>query len=163
LKIRGKGEVSENVKEPVEAPHGMREGTANSRDGGNRKMYPRVSVVLPLEYWGRNDASPQAGISDTLDESGLVMYSVFGDLCVGQELGIRVFFPNGYELDSFKVVATVTRKRAHSEGDWKGYEYGLELIHISEMDRKKLKLSLRNEMTDHTFHSGSDPRRSALA
>jgi hypothetical protein len=162
-KIGKKDEVSESVQEPVKATLGTVEETAKLGDKGSRRQCPGVSVALPLEYWKKNDASTHAGVSGTLDERGLLLYSVFGDLCVSQELAIRVFFPNGYELDSFKVIAAVTWKKAHSEADWKGYTYGLDLIHISRADREKLKLLLRNVMTDQTPHSESDPGRGALA
>ena len=162
LKIGKKDEVSEGVQEPVRVTLGTR-GTANLGDRGKGRKFPRVSVTLPLEYRKRNDASPQAGISGTLDEKGLSIYSVLGDLSVTQELGIRVFFPNGYELDSFKAIAAVTWKKAHIELDWKGYKYGLKFIHVSKADREKLKLLLLNEMTDQLSHGESDPGMGALA
>jgi len=163
LKIGKKDEVSESVQEPLKVTLGAEGGTADLGDKGSRRQCPRVSVALPLEYWKKNDASPHAGVSGSLDERGLLVYSVFGDLYVRQELAIRVFFPNGYELDSFRVIAAVTWKKAHSEADWKGYQYGLELIHISRTDREKLKLLLRNAMTDQTPPSESDPGWAALA
>jgi hypothetical protein len=163
LKIGKKDEVSESVQEPVKGTLETVEGTANLGDKGSRRQCPGGSVALPLEYWKKNDASTHAGVSGSLDERGLLVYSVFGDLCVSQELGIRVFFPNGYELDSFKVIAAVIWKKAHSEADWKGYKYGLELIHISRADREKLKFLLHNAMTDQTPHGESDPGWGALA
>ena len=162
LKIGKKDEVSEGMQESVRVPLGTR-GTANLGDRGKGRKFPRVSVTLPLEYRKRNDVSPQAGISGTLDEKGLSVYSVLGDLSVTQELGIRVFFPNGYELDSFKAIAAVTWKKAHIELDWKGYKYGLKFIHVSQADREKLKLLLLNEMTDQLSHGESDPGMGALA
>jgi hypothetical protein len=163
LKIGKRDEVSESPQEPVKVTLGTGGEPANLRDRGNRRKCTEDSIALPLEYWKRNDTSPHAGIAGTLDGRGLLIYSIFGDLCVSQELGIRIFFLNGYELDSFKMIAKVTWKKIHSEADWKGYKYGLELIHISRGDREKLKLLLRNETTDHTLHSESDPGRVALA
>jgi len=163
LKIGKKDEVSEGGQEPVKVTLGTGGGTANLRDRGSRRKCSEVTVALPLEYWKRNDTSPHAGIAGILDEKGLLIYSVFEDLCVSQELGIRVFFTNGYKLDSFKVIAAVTSKKPHAEADWKGYKYGLKLIHISRGDREKLKFLLRSEMSDHTHHSEFDQGRGALA
>ena len=162
LKIGKKDELRESVKESVKVTPGSR-GTVNLGDRGRRRKSPRISVPLPLEYRKRNDASPQAGFSGTLDEKGLSIYSVLGDLSVTQELGIRVFFPNEYELDSFKAIAAVTWKKAHIELDWKGYKYGLKFIHVSQADREKLKLLLHSEMADQSSHGESDPDQGALA
>ncbi len=128
-----------------------------------RDCEANVPVALPLEYRKRNDASAQAGVSGSLGERGLLIYSIFEDLCIGQELKILVFFPNGYKLDSIKLIAAVTWKRAHSEVDWKGYKYGLKVIHISRLDREKLNLLLCNEMADHKSRGESDPGWSASA
>jgi hypothetical protein len=126
------------------------------------KKVPRISVPLPLEYRKRNDASPQAGFSGTLDEGVVVYSSSWRSVC---DSGIRHsgFFPNEYELDSFKAIAAVTWKKAHIELDWKGYKYGLKFIHVSQADREKLKLLLHSEMADQLSHGESDPGMGALA
>jgi hypothetical protein len=158
-----KGDATQSVRDSVKVAYETRERNANSRDTRTRRSCPRVSVALPLEYWKRSDSCPQAGVSGNLSERGLLIYSISKELYVDQELRVRAFFPYGYELDSFKVIAKVMWKKAHSERDWKGYKYGLKFIQISRTDREKLKLVLCNEMTDHTFHGESDPEWSALA
>jgi len=148
LNNSNKDEATEGGQDSVKVARRMRRETANLRDTRSRRSCLSVSVALPLEYWMRNDPCAQAGVSGSLSERGLLIYSIFIDLCVSRELKVRVFFPNGYALDSFKVIATVTWKKAHSETDWKGYKYGLEFIHMSLIDREKLWLLLCNELTE---------------
>jgi len=57
---------------------------------------------------------------------------------VDERLSIRVFFPNEFELDGFRVLAGIVWKDYHYETDWKGYKYGLAIVQISEEDRRKL-------------------------
>lgn len=163
LNDRDKEEAPDSMQELVKVSRGPRVGAANLGDTRNRRSCLRLSVALPLECWKRNDSFSHAGVSGNISERGLLIYSTFRDLCVSEELKIRVFFPNGYELDSFKVIATVTWKKAYSETDWNGYKYGLKFIQISRADREKLKLLLCEEITDYKFDSETDPGRSALA
>ncbi len=144
-------------------PGTVRDSCKNAQYTFYRDCEANAPLALPLEYRKRNDASAQAGVSGSLGERGLLIYSIFEDLCIGQELKILVFFPNGYRLDSIKLIAAVTWKRAHSEADWKGYKYGLKVIHISRLDREKLKSLIFKEMTDHTFQGESDLGQSASA
>ncbi len=100
----------------------------------------RPSKALPLEYRRRNDAYLQTGVTGDLSETGSVVYSVFKELYIGEEITLRILFANGYELDSFKAIAKVVSKKAHVETDWKGCQYGFRFLHLSREDRKKLRL-----------------------
>ena len=110
-----------------------------------RNNVPKPSIALPLEYRKRDETGFQAGVTDGLSETGSVVYSVFKELCVGEEIMVTVLFANGYALDSFKGIAAVVSKKAHTEKDWTGYQYGLTFIHLSREDREKLKLVCAEE------------------
>ncbi len=93
-------------------------------------------MTLPLEYWEADD-SLCGGVVSNVSETGLLIHSV-KDIPVGSELNIRVFFPDGYRFEGFRVTAKVLWKELHHETDWKVYKYGLEFTKVSEEDRRKL-------------------------
>lgn len=130
----------------------------DSKDPAQRRKYPRHSITLPLEYWKRDYFITQAGVSGDLSEAGLRIYSIFNNLCAGEELMIRVFYADGYELGSIKVIARVVWKDVHCETDWNGYKYGLKFVHISREDREKLKLLCCRELPEYKMNGGIVPR-----
>jgi len=93
-------------------------------------------MTLPLEYWETDD-SLYGGLVINISETGLLIHSV-KDVPVSRELNVRVFFPDGYKFEGFRVIAKVLWKKLHHEPDWKVYKYGLKFIRISEEDRRKL-------------------------
>ena len=107
-----------------------------SRDFREERRYPRYSMMLPLEY-GRADDAYRGGLVANVSETGLLVYTI-QELSVDERLSIRVFFPNEFELDGFRVLARIVWKDYHYETDWKGYKYGLAIVQISEEDRRKL-------------------------
>ncbi len=127
-----------------------------------RRKYPRYSIRLPLEYW-RTDDVCRGGMVGDVSETGLLIHSL-QDVRVGEELNVRIFFPNGYELDGIKVTARIVWKDLHHETDWKGFKYGVEFAQISEEDRLKLANLIRNPPTfeaitarEEQLTSGSSP------
>lgn len=148
---RCRGDIR-SCKDPISLKkylHEPKSETAALRDARQGRRSPRLSISLPLEYRKRNGSCPQAAFSGDLSETSLLIYSIVNDLCVGEESKIRVFFASGYELDCFKVIARVIWKSPHVETDWKGYKYGLEVIHISRKDREKLRLLCSEEIPDY--------------
>jgi hypothetical protein len=59
-------------------------------------------------------------------------------MSVGKDLEIRVFFPNEYEFDGFRVGTKIVWKDGRYESNWKGYQYGLEFVRIPAEDAWKL-------------------------
>lgn len=114
------------------------EGSSNKRE---RRSYPRFIIDLPLEYRDMDDSCLRGAIVVNASEGGFLIESP-RDLPVGTELSITVLYPKECELDNFKVTAKIVRKGPHWKGDWKGYQYGLELIQILEEDRWKLNVLL---------------------
>jgi hypothetical protein len=107
-----------------------------------RRKYPRYSIRLPLEYWQTDDAC-HGGMVGNLSEGGLLTHSL-QDMPVGKELNVRIFFANGYEFDGIRIVGKIVWKDHHYETEWKGYQYGIEFVRISEEDRQKLVNLLRS-------------------
>ncbi len=114
-------------------------------DFKEKRRYPRYSISLPLEY-GRADDAYRGGLVVNISETGLLIHAI-QDLSVDEKLSVRVFFPNEYELDAFRVVGRIVWKDCHYESDWRGYKYGLSFIQIGEEDRRKLLRLLSNQLT----------------
>jgi hypothetical protein len=108
-----------------------------------RRSYPRFIVDLPLEYRDMDGSCLRGGVLANVSEGGFLIEAV-RDVPVGTELNIAVLFPKGFELANFSVVAKIVRKEPYCKGNsyWKGYQYGLEFIQISEEDRWKLNFLL---------------------
>ena len=106
-----------------------------------RRKHPRVSIRLPLEYCEADDAY-HGGLVGNLSEMGMLIYSI-RNIPIGTQLGIRVFFIKGYELDGFQAGARIVWRGDYFEERWKAYQYGLEFTGIAEEDRQKL-VSLLN-------------------
>ena len=115
-----------------------------------RRSHPRFMIDLPLEYRDRDGSCLRGGMVVNVSEGGLLIETV-RDIPVGTELNITVLFPQRFELADFKVVAKIVRKEAYCKEDWKGnqywkgYQYGLEFIQISEEDRWKLNFLLDDQ------------------
>jgi hypothetical protein len=120
------------------------EGSLNKRE---RRSYPRLIVDLPLEYRDMEESCLRGGIVANASEGGFLIEAV-REIPVGTELNIAVLFPKGFELANFNVVAKIVWKERYWKEDlkgdsyWKGYQYGLEFIQISDDDRWKLDFLL---------------------
>ncbi len=112
-----------------------------------RRSHARFIIDLPLEYRDMDGSCLCGGIVVNVSEGGLLIETV-RDIPVGTELNVTVLFPKGFELANFTVVAKIVRKEPYWKEDWKGnqywkgYQYGLAFIQISEEDRWKLNFLL---------------------
>ncbi len=112
-----------------------------------RRSHPRFFIDLPLEFRDMDDSCLRGAIVVNASEGGFLIETV-RDIPVGKELSITVLYPKGFTLVDFKVVAKIVRKKPYSKEDlkgnkyWKGYQYGLEFIQISDEDRWKLSVIL---------------------
>jgi PilZ domain len=120
-----------------------------------RRRYPRYSISLPFEYW-QTDGACRGGIVGNLSEGSLLIYSL-QDMPVGEELNIRIFYPNGYEFDGIRVTGKIVWEGPHYETDWKGYRYGIEFIRISAEDSEKLANLLRSPSTLEEISTREEP------
>ena len=120
------------------------EGSMTNRE---KRRYPRVFIDLPLEYQDMGDSCLHGAIVVNAGEGGFLIETV-RDIPVGTELSITVLYPKGFKLVDFKVVAKIVWKKPYSKEDlkgnqcWRGYQSGLEFVHISDEDRWKLNLLL---------------------
>jgi hypothetical protein len=114
------------------------EGSFNNRE---RRRYPRVSIDLPIEYREMGDSCLRGAMVVNASEGGFLIESP-RDIPVSTELSITVLYPKECELANFKVTAKIVRKEPYWKKDWKGYQYGLELIQILNEDRWKLSVLL---------------------
>ena len=110
------------------------------RNYKEKRRYHRHSITLILEYWDTY-GSRHGGLAGNVSGTGLLIYSI-QDMTIGSQLNLKVFFSNGYELDSFNVIAKAIWKELHCEKGWQGYKYGLEFIQISQEDQRKLLVVL---------------------
>ena len=106
-----------------------------------KRSHPRFFIDLPLEYRDMDDCCLRGAIVVNASERGFLIESP-RDIPVGTELSITVLYPKGCELTNFKVTAKIVRKEPYWKEDWKGYQYGLELIQILDEDRWKLSVLL---------------------
>jgi hypothetical protein len=102
-------------------------------------------VTLPMEYW-EVEGVRYGAIVHVMNAVSMVTFSV-REIPVGSVLQIQVFCVIHYELDTIKLVAKIVRKELHVSDDGKGYLYGLEVLHVSEKDQRKLRNLLRGHMS----------------
>jgi hypothetical protein len=115
------------------------EGSGTSKE---RRRSPRRAMRLVLEYWETYN-SCHGGLLSNLSETGaLISSSEY--LPIGRKIDFKIFFSNRYHLDSFRGAAKVVWKHLKSESTSGGYQYGLEFVHLSQEDQRKL-LELLNK------------------
>ena len=116
------------------------EGSITNRE---KRRYPRVFIDLPLEYQDMGDSCLHGAIVVNAGEGGFLIESIRG-IPVGTELSITVLYPKGFTLVDFKAVAKIVWKKPYSKEDsngkpfWRGYQYGLEFVQMSDEDRRNL-------------------------
>ena len=94
-------------------------------------------TTLPAEYW-ETESFIYGALVDNASGDNLTLLST-RDIPTDNQLNVRIFFANEYELDSVKVVANIVSKSPYIAEDWKGHKYRLGFERISEEDGKKLK------------------------
>jgi hypothetical protein len=120
------------------------EGSSNNKE---RRNHPRFIIDLPFEYQDMNGSCLRGATLVKAVDGGFLIEAA-RDIPVCTELSISVLFPRGFELANFKVKAKILWKGPCWKGDWKGnrhwegYQYGLEFIQMSDMDRWKLNYLL---------------------
>jgi hypothetical protein len=101
-----------------------------------RRKHPRRAMRLVLEYWETYN-SCHGGVVGNLSETGVLIHST-EYIPVGRKISFKIFFSNRYHLDSFKGTAKVIWKQLKSKATSEGYQYGLEFVHLSQEDQRKL-------------------------
>ena len=116
----------------------------------SRRRYLRLLIDLPLEYRDVDDSCLRGAIVVNAGEGGFLIESP-RDIPVGTELSMTVLYPKEFELANFKVTAKIVWKEPYWREDLKksrsskGYQYGLEFIHILDEDRWKLRFLLNKQ------------------
>ena len=109
-----------------------------------RRSHPRFFIDLPLDHREVADTRALGGMVMNASETVFLIECV-KDIPIGTRLWVSVLFPKGFELADFEVEATIIWKELLLKEDWEGYEYGLNIIRISDEDYSKLKLLLQPE------------------
>ena len=116
----------------------------------NRRKRPRFFIDLPLEYRDMDDSCLRGAMVVNAGEGGFLIESP-RDIPIGTELSVTVLYPKGFELANFKVTAKIVWKEPYWKEDLKkdrsskGYQYGLEFVHILDEDRWKLSFLLSKQ------------------
>jgi hypothetical protein len=128
--------VLQETEGPLKWVRRLEHGVSRLAGQHEKRRSPRYSIELPTEYWEADNAC-RAGLVCNVSKEGLCIYSVH-DMPVGKDLEIRVFFPNEYEFDGFRVGTKIVWKDGRYESNWKGYQYGLAFVRIPSEDAWKL-------------------------
>ncbi len=129
-----------------------------SLNNKERINHPRFIIDLPFEYWDMNRSCLRGATLVNASDGGFLIETA-RDIPMGTELSISVLFPKGFELANFKVTAKIVCKGPCWKGDWKGnrywkgYQYGLEFIQMSNTDRWKLNYLLGDRFESEEIHS----------
>jgi hypothetical protein len=99
---------------------------------------------LPAEYW-ETGGSIHGALVSNVSGDGVLIKSV-RDIPLGDNVHLRVFYANGYELDVIELTAKMTWRRASIERDWEGFLYGLEFVEISSKDHEDLVKLLNHQL-----------------
>jgi hypothetical protein len=100
------------------------------------------STMLPLEYV-EIGGSVRGAMVDAVSADGPVILSI-REIPTDTPLNVRIFYASDFEFDSLKAVATLVAKGPHAAGDWKGHKYGLEGLHITQEDPRKVENPVNN-------------------
>jgi hypothetical protein len=124
---------------------GYEEAMEEPFNSKERRRHLRSVIDLPLEYRDIHDPRLRGAIVVNASEGGFLIETV-RDMPVGEELNITVLYAKGFELANFKVTAKIVWKEPYWKDDpyRNGYQYGSELIQISDEDRWKLNYLLGN-------------------
>jgi hypothetical protein len=108
-----------------------------SKDYGDRRECPRISVDLPLEYRVLHSSYAHGGVAANASGTGLLMYAV-QDLALGCLLDITILFLKEFELMELEARAEIVWKDIRRVEAWRGYEYGLKFVQLEEKDHGRL-------------------------
>jgi hypothetical protein len=105
---------------------------------GEKRKYPRFFSDAPLEYSTAPGSRLRGGYAGNMSEGGLLLYAV-DNLNIGTEMEMAVFYPDGYRLANFNVLAQVVWKDCYVSDAWTGYQYGVKFRPVSQEDREKVR------------------------
>ena len=92
---------------------------------------------LPLEYHRVDSPAPSPGLTGNVSQGGLLFYSS-EKMEVGQQLGLKLFFPLGSELTSIEALAKLVRVDASADEKWGRYSCGVKFLQLNHEDETKL-------------------------
>lgn len=109
-----------------------------------RRLHPRFSVNLPIEYWHVDGSKSQLGRTANVSGNGLLIY-VPEQIEIGKNLRLKIFFDVGFGLSFIEALVEVVSKDTDlaNDGD---YRTGTKYVDISPEDMDKLKSFLNNLM-----------------
>lgn len=110
-----------------------------------QRRYPRFFLELPLEYRSIEDLLSWGGLIVNISEEGIRFESP-KSIPVNTRLEIAILFPDGFELNDFRLVTRVIWKEPLFKENWEGYQYGLKIIQILDKDLGKQALILKGRL-----------------
>lgn len=117
-----------------------------------RRIHPRVSVELPLNY-SLVDTKENGGIVANASEGGLLVY-LSEKIDIGTRLKIEILFIEGMELNTIKGTVKGVWSELAAKGSWGKYRYGLQFESFHEGDLDKLKILLKEAGQTHANQPG---------
>ncbi len=117
-----------------------REMKKNSRFGTvnfERRIHPRFSLDLPVEYWEGDNSRSHPGRTGDVSEGGILLY-LPQEIEMGKNLRLRLFIDSGVDFISIEALVEVVWKDLPFGGKGE-YRIGVKFIDISEKDMTILK------------------------
>ena len=117
---------------------GMGEILRDPRTSQERRRQTRSVLDLPFDFQAEESPEIHAGIVVNGSHGGLKVHAL-EDMPVGITMNITIFFAIEFELLHFAVVGKIIRKSRRNDKRQNGYEYGVKLIQISQVDYMKMR------------------------
>lgn len=84
-------------------------------------------IGLPVDLVRRDQMNAGSGLDIHACAAGLRVQG-FNDTPLSKKINIKVSFPNGTEVESFRVEAEIIWKDVHFWEGWEEYHYALKLV-----------------------------------
>jgi PilZ domain-containing protein len=108
-----------------------------------KRKHPRFDVDLPIKY-GRTQLFLKFARAVNASEGGLLL-RLPEEVEVGQQIGLKLFFPTQSQLNTIRASVQVIWMDLHMRKDWSwDYETGVRFVDICTEDRTVLKNFLIN-------------------
>ncbi len=108
-----------------------------------KRKHPRFNVDLPIKY-GRTQLFLKFARAVNASEGGLLL-RLPEEVEVGQQIGLKLFFPTQSQLNTIRASVRVVWMDLHMRKDWSwDYETGVRFVDICTEDRTVLKNFLIN-------------------
>ena len=98
-----------------------------------RRRQTRRLLDLPFDYQYEENPEIHGGIVVNGSQGGLMIHAL-EDMPVGIIMNITIFFAIEFELLHFAAVGKIIRKSRRNDKRQNGYEYGVKLIQINQVD-----------------------------